>query len=346
MTKETITLNDIAGRLKVSAVTVSKALRNHPDISKKTKDLILKTAEEMGYTPNFMARNLSSRKTNTIGLIVPKIAHYFFGSIIESIYDIAFDSGYEIILMVSQENEAKEKKHIQTLLAMRVDGIIVSISQETKDYTIFENVIIKNVPLIFIDRIPPMLNINSVFVDDEIGSFKAIEHAIKLGYKKIGHFGGFPNVNISQQRLSGFEKAMHKYKIPINSEWIFNGGFTYEYGYESLLKLYRENNLPELIFTVTYPVALGIYKAANELGLKIPDDIDLICFGEAEEQNFLSPPLSCIKQPTELIAKMAMEIMLQKLQNPEEHGVKSIEVPTELILRGTCRGNKLVNVDK
>lgn len=340
MAKETITLNDIATKLNVSAVTISKALRNHPDISKKTKDLILKTAEEMGYTPNFMARNLSSKKTNTIGLIVPKIAHYFFGCIIESIYDIAFDSGYEIILMVSQESEEKEKKHIQTLLAMRVDGIIVSISQETKDYSVFESVLKRKVPLVFIDRIPNMNNINKVYVDDEIGSFKAIEHALKLGYKKIGHFGGYPLVNISQQRFSGFKKAMKKYKTPINSKWVLNGGFDVQFGYDSFMKLYNENNLPELIFTVAYPVALGIYRATNELGLKIPDDIDIICFGDAEEQKYLSPPLSCIKQPTDLISKNAMEIMLNKLENSEDDDMKSIEIGTELILRGTCINNK------
>ena len=338
MTKATITLNDIAGRLKVSAVTVSKALRNHPDISKKTKELILKTTEEMGYTPNYMARNLSSKKTNTIGLVVPKIAHFFFGSIIESIYDLASQNDYEIILMVSQENKEKEKKHLQTLLAMRVDGIIISVSQETTDYSIFENIINKNVPLVFIDRIPKLKNINKVFVDDKNGAFKAIEHAIKLGYKKIGHFGGYTQVNIGHQRLLGFEKAMNKYNLPINPNWVFKGGFGDKYGYESFMKLYDENNLPELIFTVTYPVALGIYRAVNELGLKIPNDIDVICFGDAEEQKYLSPALSCIRQPTNLIAQYAMEIMFSQLEDSENREVKSSEVPTELILRGTCRG--------
>jgi LacI family transcriptional regulator len=240
--------------------------------------------------------------------------------------------------MVSQESEEKEKKHIQTLLAMRVDGIIISLSQETKDYTIFENLIKKNIPLVFIDRIPKMKNINKVFVDDKNGSFKAIEHAIKLGYTKIGHIGGYTQVNIGQQRLLGFEKAMKKYKIPINPKWIFKGGFGVKHGYDSFMKLYNEDNLPELIFTVTYPVALGIYKAVNELGIKIPDDIDIICFGDAEEQKYLSPALSCIKQPTNLIAENAMEIMLNQLNESENREVKTIEIPTELILRGTCLG--------
>jgi LacI family transcriptional regulator len=339
MKSTTITLSDIAKKLNFSAVTISKALRNHPDISVKTKKIIHKTAEQMGYTPNYMARNLSSKKTNTIGLVVPKIAHFFFGAIIESIYHLAFKNDYEIILMVSQENEEKEKKHIQTLLAMRVDGIIISLSQETKNYTLFENVISKNIPLVFIDRIPKMKNINKVFVDDKNGAFNAIEHAIKLGYKKIGHFGGYTQVNIGQQRLLGFEKAMKKYNIKINPSWIFKGGFGDQYGYDSFMKLYNENNLPELIFTVTYPVALGIYRAVNELGLKIPNDIDIICFGDAEEQKYLSPALSCIKQPTNLIANSAMEIMLANLNDSDKREVKSVEIPTELILRGTCLGN-------
>ena len=336
MKSTTVTLNDIAKKLKVSSVTISKALRNHPDISQKTKSLVIKTAEDLGYTPNYMARNLSSKKSNTIGVVVPKIAHFFFGSIIESIYDLAFENNYEIILMVSQENSEREKKHIQTMLSMKVDGIIVSISQETTNYTIFNKVIERNVPIVFIDRIPNLTNVNKVFVDDKCGAFNAIEQAIKVGYKKIGHFAGYDEVNIGLQRFIGFTEAMKKYKIPLNNEWIFKGGFGEQYGYDSFMKLYNSNNLPEIIFTVTYPVALGVYRAVHELGLNIPEDIDLICFGDATEQKYLQPPLSCVNQPTSLIAQNAMEILLSQINDPGNNKVKSVEVPTNLILRGTC----------
>jgi len=336
MQGSSLTLNDIAKKLNVSAVTVSKSLRNHPDISPETKKLVIKTADEMGYTPNYMARNLSSKKTNTIGLVVPKIAHFFFGSIIESIYNLAFEENYEIILMVSQENKEREKKHIETLLAMKVDGIIISITQETTDYEVFEKVISKGVPIVFIDRIPNLENVNKVYVDDRGGAYKAIDHAIKIGYKNIGHFAGYDEVNIGLQRYLGFEDAMKKNNIPINHDWVFKGGFGERYGYESFMKLYRENNLPELIFTVTYPVSLGIYKAANEVGLEIPNDIDIICFGDGSEQKYLSPPLSCIDQPTKLIAEHSMKILLDNINNSEHSEVKSIEIPTELKLRGTC----------
>lgn len=152
MKSKSVTLMDIAQSLDVSVVTVSKALRGHPDISKQTTLLVIETAKNMGYSPNFMARNLASKKTFTIGLVVPKIAHFFFGAIIEAIYDKAIQNNYEIILMVSQENAKQEKKHLQTLMSMRVDGIIISITQETKNSDIFYRVKNMGVPLVFVDR--------------------------------------------------------------------------------------------------------------------------------------------------------------------------------------------------
>ncbi len=336
MTSKSIRLSDIAERLKVSTVTVSKALRNHPDISPKTKKIIIAVADEMGYTPNFMARNLSSKKSNTIGIVVPKIAHFFFGSIIESIYNVAFQNNYEIILTVSQENEERERKHLQTLLSMRVDGIVISISQETKDYSIFQTVKSRGVPIVFMDRIPEIPEIDTVFVDDRGGAFKAVEHAIKLGYKNIAHFAGYTEINIGRERYLGFKDAMNKYNIPINKEWVCRGGFGENYGYNSFMNLYKKGNLPDLIFTVTYPVALGIYMAASEVNMKIPDDIDVICFGDARIQKFLSPPLSCITQPTDKIAEKSMEILFNKINSPDNQSCQNIEIPTELMLRGTC----------
>jgi LacI family transcriptional regulator len=292
----------------------------------------------MGYTPNFMARNLSSKKTNTIGVVVPKIAHFFFGSIIDTLYDLAFKSGYEIILTVSRESEEREKKQIQTLLSMKVDGIIISVSKETKDYSIFDSVKKNGVPIVFMDRIPNIKNINKVLVDDRVGAYAAVEHMIKIGYKKIGHFAGYPDLNIGYERYSGFVDAMKKHNIPINNDWVCKGGFGELSGYESFMKLYKANNLPEAILTVTYPVALGVYRAVQELGLNIPNDIDLICFSNTIEQNYLSPPLSCVDQVTSQIASKSMEILLNNILNPDIKKGTSVKIPTKLIIRGTCVG--------
>ena len=337
MASKSVTLLDIAQKLGVSVVTVSKALRDHPDISVKTTKLIKQLAEELEYTPNYMARNLSARRSHMIGLIVPKIAHFFFGSIIEHIYDIAFSNNYEIILTVSQESAEREKKHVHTLLSMKVDGIIISVSQETKDYEIFETIRKRGVPLLFMDRIPQIDRVNKVSVNDREGAFKAIDHAIKVGYRNIAHFAGYTEINIGYQRYLGFKDAMNINNVPINPDWVTRGGFGEKYGYDAFMDLYNKKNLPDLIFTVTYPVALGVYIAAAELGLKIPQDIDVICFGNARVQEFLSPPLSCVNQPTDKIAKESMNILFENIMKREEDfKVKEAVIETDLILRGTC----------
>lgn len=332
-----ITLDDIAKRLNVSKVTVSKALRGHPDISRETADLVKKVAKELGYTPNYMARNLSSKKSYTIGLVVPKIAHYFFSSVIEAIYEAAYENNYEIILTVSQESAEREEKHIKSLLSMRVDGLIISISQQTKDPSIFNIVNDYGVPLVFIDRVLEIPSYSSVTVDDKTGAFKAIEHVIKLGYKKIGHLAGYRNVNIGEKRYQGFVEALRKYNMPLNPDWVIHGGFGEEDGYNGFMKLYRSGNLPEFIFTVTFPVALGVYSAVQELGLKIPDDIDIMCFGNSDVNRFLSPALSCVNQPTEPIGRKAVELILENIKNPNDIIIRNIEIPTNLIIRDTAK---------
>jgi DNA-binding LacI/PurR family transcriptional regulator len=186
------------------------------------------------------------------------------------------------------------------------------------------------------DRIPNFSNCNTVTVDDCGGAYKAIDHAIKLGYKNIAHFAGNTRINIGRERMLGFRKAMNDHNIRINNDWIVEGDFSEKSGYDAFMKLHREKNLPDLILAVTYPVAIGIYSAVKELGLKIPDDIDLICFGNSEVQNFLSPPLSCVNQSTEKLAEKSIELLLQNIENVDNFECKNIVVDTDIIFRGTC----------
>ena len=336
MQAKQITLNDIALKLGVSIITVSKALRGHPDISTNTAELVKKTASEIGYTPNLLARNLAAGKSNTIGVVLPQIAHHFFSSVIDQIYTQAYVNNYEVYLTVSHENAEMQFKQLQTLLSMRVDGIIISISQDTSDFEIFEIAKKKKVPFVFMDRIPNLSNCNTVTVDDRGGAYKAIDHAIRLGYRNIAHFAGNTRINIGRERILGFTNAMNDHKIPIKNDWIVEGDYSEKSGYDAFMKLYHEKNLPDLILAVTYPVAIGIYSAVKEVGLKIPDDIDLICFGNSEVQNFLSPPLSCVNQSTELLAEKSIELLLQNIENVDSFEYKNLVVDTDIVFRGTC----------
>ncbi len=333
-----ITLADIAKKLKVSQVTVSKALRGHPDISVEMTKLIKKTAHDMGYSVNFMARNLSARRSNMLGLVVPKVAHFFFGSLIEGVYNMAFDNKYETILTVSQENAEREKKHLQTLVSMRVDGILISISQETRDYEIFKWIKKKGIPLIFVDRLPepPLSGFSSVMGNDREGTFLAVEHAIKIGYKKLGFLGGNTTISIGKNRLQGFLDALQEYGIPFNKEWQINGGFGKNDGYNAFKKLYEKGELPEFVFAVTYPVALGIYEAARELGVRIPQDVDIMSYGDSDVSKFISPALSCVRQPTHELGARAVQVMLETIAEPEVTREHHVVLPTQLIIRETC----------
>ncbi len=334
--KPHVTLSDIARQLNVSKVTVSKALRGHPDISRETTSLVKKVAEELGYTPNFAARNLSSRKSNTIGVVVPKIAHFFFSSVIEAIYDEAFNNNYDIALTVSQENAEREKKHVETLMAMRVDGLIVSITQETRDGAIFEKVLSRNIPLVFMDRVLPVDGTSQVTVDDKGGAAQAIELAISNGYRKIAHIGGYKEINIGKNRYEGYVEAMKKHGLPIEPDWVIHGGFGEDDGYQGFMKLYKSGHMPEFIFAVTYPVALGIYAAASEVGVRIPDDLDVICFGSASINKFLKPALTYIDQPTDNLGRAAVDLVLEHIGETEEYEPKHVEVQTVLVMRDTC----------
>jgi len=333
-----ITLDHIAKRLKVSRVTVSKALRGHSDISEEMTGRVRKIALELGYTPNIIARSLSSRRSHMIGLVIPKIAHSFFGTVIEGVYDAAFENEYETILTVSQENTEREWKHLQTLVSMRVDGIIISISQETRDVNRFAWIRKTGIPLVFMDRKPePSLpGFSTILTDDREGAFEAVEHAIKVGYRKIGFIGGSPHINIGKDRLQGFQDALREYRIALNPEWILNGGFGKDDGYAGLKQLFQKGALPEFVLAATYPVALGIYEAAKDLGLRIPDDLDIICFGDSDVGRFLSPAISAVRQPARELGTRAVQVLLKSIADPAATREEHVVLPTQLVIRETC----------
>jgi len=330
--KHRLTLQDIADELHLSKVTISKALRDHPDISLETKQAVEATAQRLGYLPNFMARNLSARQSNTIGVVVPKIAHNFFATVIEAIYETAYENKYEIILTVSQENPENEIKHLQTLLSMRVDGLLISVSEHTKDRSIYETVKQLNVPLVFFDRSLSGLGFSSVCTDDELGARQATEYLISRGYSKIAHCAGYSHTNIGKGRRDGFTKTLAAHDLSARDEWIVEGGFSEEDGYNGFKNLIKSPVLPEAIFSVTYPVALGIYAAASEHGIKIPGDIDIVCFGASSYQRFFSPSITFVRQPAEELGRRALELLVDEIRNPESLRPQLITLPTELVL--------------
>jgi LacI family transcriptional regulator len=326
---------DLAKILNVSVMTISKALRDHPDVSIKTKKRVQDLAKKMDYQPNFIARNLSAKKTFTIGVVMPKIAHSFYSTVLDGIQTIAEDCGYEIILAVSHENAENEKKHISSLISMRVDGLLISISQET-DSNCCEDIERMGIPVVFFDRTIDTMEISSVKADDRKGAEMAVEHAINLGFKKIVHFAGYQYLDLSRNRCEGYLDALKKHDIPIENDMIIECGFGEQAGYKAFMKLYQNGNLPEVIFTVSDSVALGVYRAAKETQIRIGQDIGLIGFTDINVANILSPALTTVHEPSELIGKKAATLLIEEIENKDTREIQNIVLPTKLKIRESC----------
>lgn len=332
-----VTLKQIAAAVNTSISTVSMALSDHPHISPVTKVEIQKIAKKMGYSPNLIARKLSSRKKRTIGLVVPKVAHPFFSEAIEAIYDEAHQQGYEIFMMVSGDDPALEAHHIKTLLGLQVDGFLISVTEKTTDPSPFESILSKNKKLVFFDRIIENLGCSSVVCDDYQGSYNLVSYALDKGYTKIGHIAGYSDIYIGRERRRGFEKALMDRNIPVNPDWIVEGGFDRIDGHAGFLKLYESASLPQLICTVSFPAALGVLSAIHTLGLSIPRDIDVISFGDSGYNSLMKPALTAVHLDAKVIGSKAVSLLIEQLSDLERTSEK-ILVPTRLVIHETGQG--------
>jgi LacI family transcriptional regulator len=322
---------DIARKLNVTRITVSKALRDHPDISAEMKKKVLKVAEELGYTPNLVAQNLTSHKTYTIGVIIPDLENSFFSFATDSIIDTVTKRKYNAFVTISRENQKSEKLNIQKLIGMRVDGLLICVSQKTSDPQIFNYIKRVNIPLVFFDRQFEGLGLPNITYDDRNGAVIALEKIIKEGYTKIAHAAGYFNISIGKERCLGYKEALTKNGIKINPEWIIEGGFEVNDGYNSFMKLYKSGNLPEIILAVNDRVALGIYQAAKEKKVRIPEDMGVVAFGFSEIAQTFTPTLSIINQDPRKIGKVAAEKLLDEILNKVSNQENNIVIEEEFI---------------
>jgi len=311
-----ITQQDIADRLKVSRITVSKALRGHPDISAKMKEKIKKAVEEMGYSPNLIARQLTLQKTFTLGIVIPDLENSFFAFLVDSIIDTATENNYHIILTVSREKEEFERDNIMNLIGMRVDGLLVCVSQQSSDHKIFEYARKMKIPLLFFDRAIKGMNFSYVAFDDRTGTLEALNQLISKGYTKIAHFAGYSHTSIGSERCNSYKEALGKNGIPIREDWIIEGGYEIDDGICAFEKLKSTGDLPEIILAVNDRVASGAYKAIRKTGLKIPEDIGILGYGFYETAHLFSPTLSIINQDPRKMGRIATKLLIDEI-----HGV-------------------------
>ncbi|MEX2603158.1 MAG: LacI family DNA-binding transcriptional regulator [Gracilimonas sp.] len=326
-----ITLQDIANELGLTKVSISKALRDHPDISEDTRIKVKEMAKKLGYRPNLVARSLTSSKSKTIGLIIPKIAHFFFASVVESIYKTAFENGYEVIIGVSLEDEELEKIHLETMMQMRVDGILVSITEETKDLKRFEEVRNMGIDLVFFDRGFKDAGFSYIKSEERQSAKKGVAHLIELGHTEIAHLAGFEYIEIGRIRKLGYLDALKDAGITPNEDAIIEGGFSEKAGYHSFQKILDNIGVPKALFTVTYPVGLGALKCMKEHNID-PRNVDMMSFGKSDFNDYLISPFICIDQPTTLLGIKAVQQLLNEINSDKKIEPVLTELPAEISL--------------
>ena len=331
-----VTIKDLARQLNLHHTTVSKALRDHPDIKKETKDKVKALAKELDYFPNALAQSFKRRSSNTIGIIVPNINVDFFSSVISAIEDVLYDAGFTIMISQSNEDLEREKMIATTMLSHQVAGLLISTSVETNDTSHLQSFHTHDIPVVFFDREIPDDFAARVTVDDYQAAFDLTEHLIHRGYKNIAHLGASKVASVSANRYHGFVDAQKKHNIPIHQHWITEGGFREHDGYINMSRLLEAGERPRAVFAVNDQVAFGAYKAIKKFDLKIPDDIAVAGFGNLELAEYMDPPLTTVAQEPTRMGKECAQLLLSAIQEPRQDiAAQKITIPTTLMIKGS-----------
>lgn len=323
-----ITIKDVAKKLNCSVSTISRAFNDKYDIRKETRELILATAHEMGYSPNPMAKSLLKQCSNQIGVVVPEFTNPFFPEVIIGMQEIFHKAGYQVLIMQSGESYIHELENVKALENNMVDGMILSLSLETKNVEYYKKMISQGFPLVLFNRASNELETHKVLIDDYKWAFFATEHLIYQGYKKIFHFSGPEGLMFTQNRKNGFMDAHRKHKLVVDNGSIIETGLLISDGEREMERLIKNNKIPDAIFAVNDMTAIGAMKVLKKNGFKIPRDVALVGFTETKLAELIDPPLTSVAQPTHEIGRTAARLLLDQIEN------KGIFVPQTVILNG------------
>lgn len=337
--KEKATLKQIAKQLGVSVSTVSKALNNSPEISDATKNKIQEFAKLKNYKPNITALNLKSRKTKTIGVILPNILNSFFAKVFTGIEKVAEEKGYHIITCISNESLEKEIHMMQLLSNGTVDGFILSIAEESQTKESFDHFldcINDSVPIVMFDRVTDQVKCDKVIVDDLDSAFDGTQHLIDIGCKKIALLSSIDNLSVGKLRAKGYHKALEQNNFPVDENLIILSDSVEEF--DAKLDNLFANETIDGIFALDEHASVASLKLALNKGFNIPDDLSIIGFADGVWSRRLTPSLSTISQHGPEIGEAAARLLIEKLESKgEDASYKTVVIKTELRQRGSTR---------
>jgi LacI family transcriptional regulator len=334
MIKRHVSLKDIATELGVSVSTVSRALKNHPDISPQLTAKIQKIANERNYTPNPLAMGLLKAQTKMIGVIIPDIVTHFFASVISGIESVAKEKGYFIVISSSNESAEKEKESVNNLIKSRVEGIIACVSQETNEFCHFKKLKDREFPVVFFDRICEELNVPTVTVNGHNAVKNIIRHFYDNGCKHIAYISGPSHLNISKNRKEGYIEGLHECGLDFQPELLVECNLSAADASLATEKLLSLDNKPDAIFGINDTIAFAAMKVIKKHGLKIPDDIALVGFTDEFHSTVVEPSLTSVTHPTFQMGQEAARLFFNSIEMGPAYCERVI-LPTELIIRNS-----------
>ncbi|HUR67247.1 MAG TPA: LacI family DNA-binding transcriptional regulator [Chitinophagaceae bacterium] len=338
---EAVTIKDIAKALGLSTSTVSRALRDSYEISPETKKLVLEYAEKINYHPNPIALSLKERRSRSIGVIVSEIANSFFSQSINGIESIAYNNGYNVIISQSRESYSRELLNLQYLTSRSIDGLIISVSAETKDFSYFKELHERGMPIVFFDRIVDEIETHKVIVDNYKGAYDATLHLITNGYKHIATLSNAAVLSIAKERLAGYKAALADNELAIDESLIkycSHGGMLLDEVETAINELLELKKKPDAIVAAADKLTTNCLRMLKARGIKVPEDIALVGFSNTDLTELLDPPLSVIRQPAFEMGEVSMNLLLQLIES--KRPVTEFEtrvLTTELLVRGSTK---------
>ncbi|MGY3089023.1 LacI family transcriptional regulator [Hymenobacter sp. UYAg731] len=329
-----ISIQDLAAELGLSVSTISRALNNAVDVSDATKAQVWALAERLNYQPNSMAASLRSGRSNVLGVIVPHINGAFFPAVVHGIERLASKAGFNVMICQSSEEVDREKKHINALLKAQVDGVLVSMSNTTRDFAHFEQVRRKGIPLVFFDRMPDLPNVCGVVVDDYRGAYQLTEHLIAQGCRRIAHLAGPQHLNITFNRHRGYHDALLAHGLPYDDQLVVPlHNSRMEGGAEAMRQLLARTGQPDAVFSAYDFAAAGALQVLEERGIRVPQDVALAGFSNEPFTTMVKPRLTSVDQRGELMGEAAVQLFLQLLKRTDTFTGQRIMLKPQLVVR-------------
>lgn len=340
-----ITIKDIAKKLNISIATVSRAFNDKSDIKLDTKNLILKTAKEMGYRPNPIAKKLIQKRTLSVGIVVPEFLNSFFPEVIIGAQEVLFEKGYQVLITQSNENFETELKNVKALEDSMVDGIIISQTSETKNVDYYQNLISTGFPIVFFNRVCDEITASKILFNDYKWAFFATEHLINQGFKNIYHLKGKENLSLTNDRMKGFLDAHAKHKLTVFKEQIIPTGFTIEEGQRVANDIINSGKIPDAIFASNDPSAIGAMQIFKKKGFLIPKDIAFVGFTESKMGTIIDPALTSVLQPASEIGREAARILINQIEKPTTYTPQTILLNGQLNIRESSKKIETANIN-